>query len=248
MIRILYNQIFDSATISSSSEASTSLIDDNVVDEFVAKKWRSTGDSTEYLLFDLGSSTTIKMVAIFSHNLTSGATITLQGNDTDSWGSPTYDETVDWSAVAIVQFLNETLRYWRIVINDASNPDGYIEIGRVCGGSYYEPAINITDKVRKAINDPSVITESEGRQGYSIVKPKYRTYTISFDLIPLTQQDELETIFRFVGKHKPIVISLDPVSRPNEETIYCKITSDLPISWSTLAQGDVKMSFEEKVT
>ena len=52
--------------------------------------WRSSSlESPSFLTVDLGSAKNVKAVCIFSHNITSGATVLrLLANTSDSWGSP----------------------------------------------------------------------------------------------------------------------------------------------------------------
>jgi len=245
--RILYDFLFDDGTITSSSEAS-GLPDDNAVHDFVGRVWRTTADTGQWIKFDLGSAKKLTMAAIFGHNLTSGATVTLEANATDSWGAPSYSKALTWNSLAIVEFIDQTYRWWRITFEDGSNPDGYIEIGRICGGEYYEPGVNIDQAVQKKIVDPSVRSESEGRQGYAVEKDEYRVFDVQFTGIDRTQQGELETIFRAVKTIRPLVFVLDPDEYPEADTIYCRITTPLAATLAALNQGDVSITLEEQVS
>lgn len=246
-VRFLHSFIFDSATITSSSEVA-GLPDDNVVDDFVAKKWRTTGDTGEWIKFDLGSEKDITMIALFGYNLTSGATVTLQANSEDNWTSAPYSKAITWNERALVKFIAEKYQWWRIYFEDAANPDTYIEIGRICCGAYYMPPVNIDQEVQKKIVDPSFIQESEGRQGYAIEKEEYRVYDIRFTGIDRTQQGALETMFRAVKNINVLVFALDPDNYPEEDTLYCKLITPLSESLGALGNGDVALSFEEKVS
>jgi hypothetical protein len=246
-VRFLSTMKFDTATITASSAAS-GLPAANAVDTFVAKVWRTTGKTSEWIKFDLGSAKKNTMIAIFGHNLTSGATVTVQANSTDAWIPPSYSHAVTWNAQAMVLFLDQTYRWWRIAIADTGNPDGYIEIGRICAGEYYEPAVNVTDGIQRKVMDPSTIEESEGRQGYAVEKETYRTYEVQFTGIALAQQQELETIFRAVKTIRPLVFALDPDNAPETDTIYCRITTGLGTSLQGLGEGEVTLAFQELVT
>ena len=245
--RFLYTFKFDDGTISSSSEVSD-LPDDNAVDNFVAKVWRTTGDTGQWIKFDLGSTKKITMAAIFGHNLSIGATITLEANSTDSWESPSYSKAMTWNEKAIVEFIDQTYRWWRVTMEDGDNPDGYIEIGRICAGEYIEPDINVNQDVQKKWIDPSVLQESAGRQGYAIDKQEYRVFDIMFTGIPRAQQDQLITMFKSVKNIHMLVFALDPDDYQEEDTIYCKLTAPLSQAIGALEYGDVPLSFEEKVT
>jgi len=237
---------FDAAAITSSSEV-TGLPDDNAVHAFVARVWRTTGDAAEWIKFDMGSAKKITMVAIFGHNLTSGATVTVEANSSDSWTTPAYTGAITWNELALVKFLDQTHRWWRITFADAANPDGYIEIGRICAGEYVEPAVNVTEEVIRTVADPSNAEEAEGRQGWYYEKPKYRVCQVKFTGIARAQQDQLETMFRAVGNTRPMVFALDPDNYPSDDTIYCHLTTPLAVALGALAYGDVGLTFEEKV-
>lgn len=47
------------------------------------------------------------------------------------------------STPTIIPTTPQTYRYWRIDIDDDTNPDGYIELGRVFMGSLWQPGINM---------------------------------------------------------------------------------------------------------
>ena len=244
--RFLYTFKFDSGTITSSSEVS-GLVDDNAVDDFVARKWRTETDTGEWIKFDLSSGKKITMVAIFGHNLTSGATVTLQANEDDSWEEPLYSQAMTWNEKALVKFLDEEYQWWRITLEDGSNPDEYIEIGRICAGEYVEPDVNVNQEVQKKLIDPSVVQESAGRQGYAVEKEVYRTMDVGCTGIARAPQDQLAAMFEAVKTINMLVFALDPDDYPEEDTLYCKITTDLSHALRALGYGDVTLSLEEKL-
>ncbi|MBA7554282.1 hypothetical protein ES705_46896 [subsurface metagenome] len=147
-----------------------------------------------------------------------------------------------------MEFLDQTYKWWRITFEDGDNPAEYIEVGRICAGEYIEPDINVSQDVQKKIIDPSVRQESAGRQGYAIDKKEYRVFDVMFTGIPRTQQDQLITMFRLVKNIHMLVFALDPDDYPEEDTIYCKLTTPLSQAIGALEYGDVPLSFEEKVT
>lgn len=246
-VRFLYDFTFDGAAVASSGEVA-GLPAANVLDCFVKRVWRSTGVSGQWITFDCGAPAHITMLAMFGHNLTVGATIQLQGNNADSWSSPGFSMTVARGAgPAVAAFLDRTYRYWRIVVDDAANPDGYIEIGRITSGVYYEPSVNIGEDAGKRLIDPSILMESDGRQSYAIEREHYRVYSVSFTAIDRAQQDELERMFRAVGTVRPFVFALDPENKASEDTIYCTMTTPLEHALGGLGYGDVALVLEEKV-
>jgi hypothetical protein len=176
--------------------------------------------------------------------------VKLQAYSDDVWTVPPAYESaaLTWNAQCLVLFLDQTYKWWRITIEDGSNPDEYIEIGRICAGKYYEPGVNIFQELEKRLVDPSVRQESEGRQGYAVEKDIYRVFGINFEGIDRTQQGELETMFRAVKTIRPIVFALDPDEYPEEDTVYCVITTPLSHALGALRYGNVSIELEELVT
>lgn len=95
-------------------------------------------DNPNWIRFDLGSPKTVTSVILQYHNFTSSATITLQANSSDTWSSPSFSQTLSWASEVILAYTNLTYRYVRLVIDDPTNPDGYIRIGNVFLGTYLE--------------------------------------------------------------------------------------------------------------
>lgn len=250
MIRLLYNFLNDAAIITSSSQVST-LPDDNVVNDFVTKVWRATGDSAEWIKFNLESPKTIKQVSIFGHNLTDQAVVTIEASSDDDWegpGDPEYSSgELTWKEFGITKFLDEHYQYWRITIVDGDNPDEYIEVGRICLGAYYEPTVNFSETYTKELKDPSIINMSQGRQAHAVERSLYRVYKVRFDLIPRAALDELRDIFRVIGRTGYCVVALDPDSYPSVDTIYSLLVTDLSKVLTALDYGNVSLTFEEKV-
>lgn len=101
--------------------------------------WRSNiGElSNVTLTVNFGAPVNVTTCALFDHNLTSGATVTLKGNTADAWGAPLYTE-----ALTIIEYLDETYQYWQLEITDALNPDGYLKIGELFLGAHLELEVN----------------------------------------------------------------------------------------------------------
>ena len=235
--RILYNaDTCDAATVTANSEV-TDLEGSNVVEDFIGLPWRSTGDTAEWIKFDLGSATLITCIGIFKHNLTSGATVTLEANATDSWGSPSYSQALTLASDAdsvmfehIVFCLSETYQWWRITFADASNPDGYIQIGRVYAGEFYEFTRNYNANVERSWFDPSEGDDTPGRQDYKRSRKRYRRYTLGVTLQDETQSEKLEAIFRKIGNEKPCVLMADYTNKPTKWSMYCYLKTTLSMA------------------
>jgi hypothetical protein len=128
-MRFYWDNLSFSAVVIASSEASGYPVS-NLQDRQLTKLWRSTGLSGEWVKFDMGAAADVQAILIAAHNFTVGATVKIQGNATDSWGAPSVDVTLSiaeliryhWGAV-------QSYQWWRILVTDVANPDGYVEYG-----------------------------------------------------------------------------------------------------------------------
>jgi hypothetical protein len=111
------------------------LIDLNRNSEF---RTRGLGDNPHWIKADLGAALQVQAFVLLDHNLTSGATITLQANSADDWGAPPYSQAVTWTAGTLCLFLDQTYRWWRLTISDDANPAGYLRASEFYLGAYLE--------------------------------------------------------------------------------------------------------------
>lgn len=255
--RITYNfDTWQAATMTESSEVA-GRASSNLLTELPGKTWVTTGVAAEWVVFDLGAPTLITCLYINAHNFTSAATVTLQANSSNSWGSPAYSQALtvatDSDGVVLPSlclFLSETYRYWRLTIADAANGDGFIEIGNVYAGEYYTLTRNWSDGGQVTWADPSILKESPGAvemaKDYP-VKQRYRQAQLQFALMDATERFKWEAIFRRMGKHHPCLLALDPVDNPTKLSLYCYLKSDLSMAFRMVDLYDVvTLTFEEK--
>lgn len=87
--------------------------------------------SRQWVKADLGSALSVQGIAALDHNLGAAGTITVQGNATDAWSSPTVDEDLSGGDELRGKYLSavQTLRYWRLVIDGVEVDASYAELG-----------------------------------------------------------------------------------------------------------------------
>lgn len=200
-------------TLTASSEV-VELPAENIQDPRVSKQWRTTGDTDEYIVIDAGAGNTLtpSSAVVLGHNLTNASTVKIQGNATDSWGSPTIDETFTYNAGTMIEyFTGSALRYWRFHFADSANPDTYIQIGRLILGVY----VTVTEPIQTAfpfqdidtsIRDFSVTGEEYGNIGIT-----YELYRWNFSHWDNTKKKEMQTLFKEVKTVTPCLFV------PNED-------------------------------
>lgn len=125
----------------------------NLYDPYLSNFLLFTGNTSEYVLLDAGSGNTFDLtaVAIAGHNFTSSVVLKIQGNATDSWGTPAFEEPITYYGDTILHFTasKQTYRYFRLLIADTTNPDdlelGYLNFSEYTQFPGISPNININE-------------------------------------------------------------------------------------------------------
>lgn len=217
-MKILWNNTATSATLTATTENSDYPVE-NIQDIRTTKVFRSTDDAAERIVFD--GQATASYCVIVNHNLSSSATIKIEGNDTDSWGSPSLSETMTYNSGMIIKsFTEATYNYWSIYIDD-NNSDGYIEIGFVFIGTYLQmPSMKRDQNIPNNVDTYQQI--GQGGHVFGGINYTYREFGVNFNYLTNTQRQNINTVFETVGNVTPIVL-LPWTDRTFEDYIYCII-------------------------
>lgn len=222
---VLYKNLIDKYSLAVSSEHG-SYPAVNLQDIRLVRIWRTDTDEDEYVLIDAGVGNTITptCVAIANHNLTDAAVIKFQANATDDWGAPSLDETITHDADIMTKiFANSTgYRYCRFFFDDPTNPDAYIEIGRLFFGNYLQlPPISPDPEIPNATTtlvDTSRTGQPYGDEGY-----KYRRFGVAYPSISEAERAAILEMWYEVENSKPIFLLLWEDSLDVEKPMYGRI-------------------------
>jgi hypothetical protein len=231
-LRIAYSNEVDGATIFSSSE-NANYPDTNLAVTNTAKTYRSTGVADEYVRLDAGTGQTITAsgTAIANHNLTSAVSVIIRAASSAAAlaSAPTTSVAVVYNeAIMMVYFTENTERFWQLDIEDPTNGDSYLEVGRWFLGSYLQV-------------DPSSYVEFDlnlrrsDRVAFSITNQAYSDkgiefWDITYDFPPsqtATAKSNIETFFTIVGKFKPFFFTNFDSTYTVIEPIYCILVDDI---------------------
>ncbi len=157
------------------------------------------------IVIDLGSAQTINTCILADHNLTSSATVTLSGNATDSWGSPSYSLAILSSANTdpSVNYISESYRYWRLLFDDTSNPDGFISIGKLYLGTYTElQKVNINLDWGSVRSNARTRLRNVSNAGKSLAKTLSdgETFPTGYTFAPDADEATLRSIYDYTYK------------------------------------------------
>jgi hypothetical protein len=115
----------------------------NLNTDIIEQVYRSTSSALVSLTCDTGlpQGVPIDTIAILGHNLTRSATVQVQGSN-DNFATPpaitfnmvTELQNMYWIAPELPRSAGQN-RYWRFIIQDSTNPAGYVEIGAIIFGA-----------------------------------------------------------------------------------------------------------------
>lgn len=218
--------------------------------------------TSEWLKWDLGISSNPKsFVMIGQRNsaikITPSATLTLQGNETDAWTTPSYSQTLTYNDATIALHSStglhtEALRYWRLLISDQSNANLYVEIGAIYLGDVFEPTYGAVQfPFNGTYKDLSTTSYSEGGQSFSDVLEQTEEFSVDWFGLIKTEKETIDSHFADVGTHYPFFIALDPnnaISSINDYyTRYVKYASDPLYSLESPGIFSMSMSLREEL-
>ena len=248
-MRIAYDNFIDDleATAITTTTENTNYPRTNIQDQRIAIDYRSTALSSQTIRFDLGSAHSCSIVAIAGHNFTSGVTATLYANSTDTWPGTTIGSVAYNSDIMLLFFSPSSYRYWRLVISDAANPDGYLSIGRIWIGDYISinPSALLDFVVIKKSSD--LVNYGRGRQKYSSPGTTWRRFELSFPTTGYTMIDQISDMFDVVGKHSSLIFcNFDSIrTYPLVDPCYCSIQNDIDFKHKKSMKFSYSLVLEE---
>ena len=258
----------DSATSITADDEVATLPVENLQDRQIVRIWRNTQTSAQIdvdfgqgrlvnfvalIKHSLSQLATIRFrfsnEADFSTNVHDSGTI-------DAW--PVLEEfgTLPWGVFQWGGFLNPEIaaeytistfdvldeavvaRYLRIDMSDASNPEGYIQAGRLISGPAYQPSINYANGVEFEFIDESRVTKSRGGQTFVDEVERYRR--MRFELINIPEAEIFSNVFNQIDRLRGVSQDILVIPQPDEPTtwitqnIYGRISQTGPIVNSSL--------------
>ncbi len=110
-----------------------------------------------------------------------------------------------------------TARYWRLLLIDPGNPDGYLQIGRIFLGLYDEYARNVGYGWGFSYEDDSAVSRSVGGQPWTDRRQPYRVLRLPWKAF--LNEDKywrLSFFLKQVGLSQDFIIDPFPAAAPSE--------------------------------
>ena len=217
---ILYDNILDSSDLTVPTENLYFSVD-NLKETRLSRFYKSI-DLISNITIDAGSAKRINSFFIANHNFTNGATITLEGNATDSWGSPAFSKVLTWQDDIIYDYdIDITYQFYRLVFDDSSNPE-QVKLGRIMMGVFLEMPPMTPNQTLNSNTTSEVQYNKTGqsfpKEGYTF--DSFEINVITFDWI---KKGEIKTMFKTSVMLKSVIL----VMWENEPDLQPPLYGDL---------------------
>lgn len=174
----------------------------------------------EWIQFDFGVSNLPQAFALIGARnqpikISPSATLQLQGNETNNWSNPTADITLSYDDEVIFTansagLFPEALRYARLRILDVANVFGFVEVGAIFLGTFFE---GTRGKVQFPFQgeyiDRSNTVISEGGQTFSDIREKTEAFSIKWYGLTIDEKETIDLFFADVGTSNPFFVEFD---------------------------------------
>jgi len=207
-LKFFNNNLVDTAVITPSSEDAT-FPASNLKDPRRTKVFRSN-TSSDNIVFDFGSAQNIDSFFIVG-DIRTGlgvATVTLQLNSSNSWGSPAFSQVITLDTVfnmGIKIFTQQTYRYARLILTSGAS---FCEVSKVFIGKHIDLGRGPSFNWSYQSDDLSKIQENRYGQKFVDTIIRQKKLNLSFSLLSKDQLDQLLEIIDSKSYTLPFFIEL----------------------------------------
>ena len=161
----------------------------------------------------------------------------------------------DWAAGYPVPFVHilstaTSARYWRVVISDTGNADGYVELGRLIVASAYQPTVGIATGAGLGWQTSSSRAETDGGAAFHVDRPRRRVFNFT---LPVVDTDEALVhgfeIQRALGTSKQLYFVFDPADtvHMHRRSFLCVLENLSPLAMPYTSWVEQPMSLIEEL-
>lgn len=266
-LRFLDNNLndADTATITYSSQASSTYAAANTRDPSRSKYWKPAGAlATEWYQLDLGVAYPVTAFAMIgpideAFQLSEYASIVVKAdNIDDNWTTPAFSQTVTAEAAGGGAFAffdvdgtQPSYRFWRVEFDMGDAPD--LKVSHIYFGDYVTMTVgNVAPGFAYAIEDPSEVFQSESGQKFFNTRPKFRSFSSAeVQIMEASYKRDIEAMFYRLGLSETLYLALDPTEEisasPGELIAYGRFAQRPELRHVFSTYYSLSFSFEEAV-
>lgn len=265
-LRIIHNNIADTATITSTATA-VGYPTSNLQNDTKGLVWRSTSLASTTITLSWASDQIIGGVILPFTNLSTSATIRVVCKNSaatvlyDSGtvqavpyvvpanGASNYSYGGGATARAYTTSILSTVRSVEVTLVDSGNTQGYMEVSRIVCGSYWSPTYNTEYGLSVDYKDTSQHSRTQAGNILTEIATAYKTLNFSLGYMNAADRNTLVRILRQNGMRKSLWISLFPLdTEPEKEYIYSvygKLSQSATITHPQFSQYASTITIEE---
>ena len=137
----------------------------------------------------------------------------------------------------------------RIDIDDASNPAGYLQAGRLVAGPAYRPSRDMLYGWSIGFEDPSVVSKSRGGQTWIDVQERFRV--LRFTLSNLNETEAFGNVFDYLFRRKGsagdvlVIPRADKPDQYHNQAIYGRLRTLEPLTNPYFESFETNFEVEE---
>ena len=210
-LRMLWSNLVDRDGTSLTASSQPISVN-NIKNQHRKRIWRTASPLNQTLIVDLqNSADDVRCCALTGYNFTATATVTLAYSDDAVVWTSISGKTVGDGNCLFFFFTLVNRRYWKLTLNDASSTDGYLELGRVFLGDYWEPNVSVLRGWSLKFLDRSDVKKSIGLQKWT--NQREIVTQLTFQLPHLNETDAVKNflnIARRIGVKQDFFITLLP--------------------------------------
>jgi hypothetical protein len=142
----------------------------------------------------------------------------------------------------------QTARYWEIAVSDTTNPDGYVEIGRLWMSPLYQPSINMRYGAQAGLESGAAVGRALSGTKYVESRAVARTRQVEFgDLPPEEGQAVLGDLVRVLDLGGQVYWFDDPTETWNRQrtSFLAQLVELPPVVRASFRQSSVAIQLEE---
>lgn len=204
--------------------------------------------SREWIVVDLGSAQSVAVGIVINHNAMAGGTFRLQGNATNVWSAPSVDQTLAGGATMRIAFFTPGVyRYWRLLIEDTLNTDGFSEVGILFVGDYLQPDRSFAQGYKEQREQLSVMAQADQGASYLDKRPDRYAFRGQLARVSRATRDLLNAMSAAMPPGKNWFLAQDPQNFPSTETYYVSLTAPLDLIQS-VGDGPTADRYETDVS
>lgn len=216
-----------------------------------------TSDATELVLdITLTVSQVIGVVGIINHNMSNIGTYQWLAYSDSNRLTNIYDSGVITAGTYYEHLTNKTTcdstgdvstSYWRLKINDASNPDGFHQIGRLFFGKRFYPGRNMDYGLKIGVIDDStdIISSPIGIEIF-VDSPNKRTANFTFNQVDYANGDGFIELGLRDGISGACLFEFDPANKSEgTRTFICRQKALSPLDYLSYDINSFSVSLVE---